>query len=95
MSVNYGCKRVVTGAHYGLRDWLAQRVTAAVMALGFQLWSKSASSDPYRRSTIECVPSSADSSRRRHRRPTDGRPDRSIQIRHSCAPTPVTPCRHP
>jgi succinate dehydrogenase / fumarate reductase membrane anchor subunit len=25
--------RVVTGAHYGLRDWLAQRVTAAVMAL--------------------------------------------------------------
>jgi len=26
-------KRVVTGAHYGLRDWLAQRVTAAVMAV--------------------------------------------------------------
>ncbi len=25
--------RVVTGAHYGLGDWLAQRVTAAVMAL--------------------------------------------------------------
>ena len=25
--------RVVTGAHYGLRDWLAQRVTAVVMAL--------------------------------------------------------------
>jgi len=25
--------RVVTGAHYGLRDWLVQRVTAAVMAL--------------------------------------------------------------
>jgi succinate dehydrogenase / fumarate reductase membrane anchor subunit len=24
--------RVVTGAHYGLRDWLVQRVTAAVMA---------------------------------------------------------------
>jgi len=24
--------RVVTGAHYGLRDWLAQRVTAVVMA---------------------------------------------------------------
>lgn len=24
--------RVVTGAHYGLRDWLIQRVTAAVMA---------------------------------------------------------------
>jgi succinate dehydrogenase / fumarate reductase membrane anchor subunit len=26
-------KRVVTGAHYGLRDWLAQRVTATVMAV--------------------------------------------------------------
>lgn len=25
--------RVVTGAHYGLRDWLAQRITALVMAL--------------------------------------------------------------
>lgn len=25
--------RVVVGAHYGLRDWIAQRVTAAVMAL--------------------------------------------------------------
>ncbi len=25
--------RTVTGAHYGLRDWLAQRVTAAVMAI--------------------------------------------------------------
>jgi len=24
--------RVVTGAHYGLRDWLAQRVTAVIMA---------------------------------------------------------------
>jgi len=33
MSVNYGSKRVVSGAHYGLRDWLAQRVTAALMAL--------------------------------------------------------------
>ena len=33
MSVNYGSKRVVTGAHYGMRDWLAQRVTAALMAL--------------------------------------------------------------
>ena len=28
MAVNYGSKRVVVGAHYGLRDWLAQRVTA-------------------------------------------------------------------
>ena len=25
--------RVVTGAHYGLRDWLAQRITALVMAV--------------------------------------------------------------
>lgn len=23
--------RIVTGAHYGLRDWLAQRITGAVM----------------------------------------------------------------
>ncbi len=33
MSVNYGSKRVVVGAHYGLRDWLAQRVTGRLMAL--------------------------------------------------------------
>jgi len=33
MSVNYGSKRVVTGAHYGMRDWLSQRVTATLMAL--------------------------------------------------------------
>ena len=33
MSVNYGSKRVVTGAHYGTRDWLMQRVTATLMAL--------------------------------------------------------------
>lgn len=25
--------RVVVGAHYGLRDWLVQRITAVVMAL--------------------------------------------------------------
>jgi len=25
--------RVIVGAHYGTRDWLAQRVTAAVMAV--------------------------------------------------------------
>lgn len=25
--------RVVTGAHYGLRDWLIQRITAVLMAL--------------------------------------------------------------
>ena len=33
MSVNYGSKRLVVGAHYGLRDWLAQRVTAGLMAI--------------------------------------------------------------
>jgi succinate dehydrogenase / fumarate reductase membrane anchor subunit len=33
MEVNYGSRRTVVGAHYGLRDWLSQRVTAAVMAL--------------------------------------------------------------
>ncbi len=36
--------RIVTGAHYGLRDWLVQRVTAGVMVLyvlglaGWALW---------------------------------------------------------
>jgi succinate dehydrogenase / fumarate reductase membrane anchor subunit len=30
---NYGAKRVVTGAHYGMRDWLSQRITAVLMAL--------------------------------------------------------------
>ena len=55
MAVNYGSKRIVVGAHYGLRDWLAQRVTAALMAvftlillahlifskgpIGYDLWS--------------------------------------------------------
>ncbi|MFN9709532.1 MAG: succinate dehydrogenase, hydrophobic membrane anchor protein [Burkholderiales bacterium] len=33
MSPNYGSKRLVVGAHYGLRDWLGQRVTALLMAL--------------------------------------------------------------
>jgi succinate dehydrogenase / fumarate reductase, membrane anchor subunit len=33
MSVNYGSKRVVVGAHYGMRDWLSQRITACLMAL--------------------------------------------------------------
>lgn len=28
-----GPKRLVTGAHYGLRDWLAQRVSAVLMAV--------------------------------------------------------------
>ncbi|CAN7433978.1 succinate dehydrogenase, hydrophobic membrane anchor protein [Pseudorhodoferax sp. LjRoot39] len=55
MAVNYGSKRIVVGAHYGLRDWLAQRVTGVLMALftvivlaqlmltkgpiGYDLWS--------------------------------------------------------
>jgi succinate dehydrogenase / fumarate reductase membrane anchor subunit len=26
-------ERIVTGAHYGLRDWLAQRITGAIMAV--------------------------------------------------------------
>ena len=30
---NIGPKRLVVGAHYGIKDWLAQRVTAIVMAL--------------------------------------------------------------
>jgi succinate dehydrogenase / fumarate reductase membrane anchor subunit len=33
MAQDFGSKRVVVGAHYGLRDWLSQRVTAALMAL--------------------------------------------------------------
>ncbi|MCU0774960.1 MAG: succinate dehydrogenase, hydrophobic membrane anchor protein [Ideonella sp.] len=33
MTQNYGSKRIVVGAHYGLRDWLSQRVTAGLMAL--------------------------------------------------------------
>ena len=31
--VNYGSRRTVVGAHYGMRDWLSQRVTAALMAV--------------------------------------------------------------
>jgi len=33
MSVNYGSHRTVVGAHYGMRDWLSQRVTAVIMGL--------------------------------------------------------------
>ena len=33
MAKNYGSKRLIVGAHYGFRDWLAQRVTAVLMAL--------------------------------------------------------------
>jgi succinate dehydrogenase / fumarate reductase, membrane anchor subunit len=31
--MTYGSKRIVVGAHYGMRDWLSQRVTATLMAL--------------------------------------------------------------
>ncbi|MEY8689058.1 MAG: succinate dehydrogenase, hydrophobic membrane anchor protein [Leptothrix sp. (in: b-proteobacteria)] len=33
MAQNHGSKRIVVGAHYGLRDWLSQRITAVLMAL--------------------------------------------------------------
>lgn len=33
MATNFGSKRIVVGAHYGLRDWLSQRLTAVLMAL--------------------------------------------------------------
>ncbi len=33
MAQTFGSTRIVVGAHYGLRDWLAQRITAALMAL--------------------------------------------------------------
>ena len=33
MAVNYGSKRAVVGAHYGLADWLSQRFTASLMAV--------------------------------------------------------------
>ena len=33
MAVNYGAKRTVVGAQYGLRDWLVQRFTGGLMAV--------------------------------------------------------------
>ncbi|NDC60817.1 MAG: succinate dehydrogenase, hydrophobic membrane anchor protein [Betaproteobacteria bacterium] len=33
MTDKIGSKRLVVGAHFGLRDWMAQRLTAALMAL--------------------------------------------------------------
>jgi succinate dehydrogenase / fumarate reductase membrane anchor subunit len=33
MSTSFGSRRLVVGAHYGLFDWLSQRVTALLMAL--------------------------------------------------------------
>jgi succinate dehydrogenase / fumarate reductase membrane anchor subunit len=32
-AINYGAKRIVSGAGYGMRDWLVQRITATLMAL--------------------------------------------------------------
>ncbi len=33
--MTFGAKRVVVGAHYGLGDWLAQRISAVVLAVYF------------------------------------------------------------
>jgi succinate dehydrogenase / fumarate reductase membrane anchor subunit len=33
MASNIGFKRLVVGAHYGLRDWLGQRLTAVLVAI--------------------------------------------------------------
>ena len=33
MATNFGSKRIVVGAHYGMRDWLIQRITATQMGL--------------------------------------------------------------
>jgi succinate dehydrogenase / fumarate reductase membrane anchor subunit len=33
MSTSFGSRRLVVGAHYGLRDWLGQRITSLLMAL--------------------------------------------------------------
>ena len=30
---NIGAKRLVVGAHYGLKEWVAQRITAVIMSL--------------------------------------------------------------
>lgn len=39
--------RVFTGAHYGLRDWLMQRVTAVVMAVYISLMAGYLLMQPY------------------------------------------------
>ncbi|MCR4299308.1 MAG: succinate dehydrogenase, hydrophobic membrane anchor protein [Gallionella sp.] len=59
--------RVVTGAHYGLRDWLIQRISAVVMAaysvalagylllqsnLDYDIWTGLFSSQPMRTFTL-------------------------------------------
>jgi succinate dehydrogenase / fumarate reductase, membrane anchor subunit len=32
MATSFGSRRLVVGAHYGVRDWLAQRITSVIMA---------------------------------------------------------------
>lgn len=39
-------KRIVVGAHYGLRDWIAQRATAVVMAVYTIIFALQAASLP-------------------------------------------------
>jgi len=33
MPTSFGSRRIVVGAHYGLRDWMAQRATSMLMAI--------------------------------------------------------------
>ncbi|MDQ6684829.1 MAG: succinate dehydrogenase, hydrophobic membrane anchor protein [Pseudomonadota bacterium] len=33
MASTFGSRRIVVGAHYGLGDWLAQRITSLLMAI--------------------------------------------------------------
>lgn len=33
MTKNVGAKRLVVGAHYGLKEWMAQRITAVIMSV--------------------------------------------------------------
>jgi len=33
MANNIGSKRLVVGAHYGLKEWVAQRITAVILAV--------------------------------------------------------------
>lgn len=33
MATSFGSRRLAVGAHYGLRDWLAQRVTSVLLAV--------------------------------------------------------------
>ena len=71
MAVNYGSQRIVVGAHYGVRDWLAQRVTAALMAvftlvvlarlifssgpIGYDKWAGLFSSQPMKALTFATI----------------------------------------